>query len=456
MSRKSWHLSRRTFLRGTGVAMALPWLEAMSKAGTLAGVATPRPPVRFACLYFPNGAWMNNWIPKTAGAGYELPFSLAPLADVKDDVLVLSGLDKKNSHEGDGHYAKTANFLTGLHVNKTTGRDISAGGTSMDQVAAQKIGSRTPLPSLELGIDPIVSGVDGNVGYTRLYASYIAWRAPNVPVAREINPRAVYERLFGAKDAKGRPVNTARNADDDRSLLDMALGDARDLRGKLGRDDQVKMDEYLESVRAVEKQIAFATKPDERAWHPESLPADGTAPDAKVPKDYQKHVELLLDLIVLAFWTDQTRIATFMFANDVSNRNFGPYIDGLKGGHHQLSHHENKPDNIRGYSMINRWHVGQYTRMLKKMAAVKEGGSTLLDNSMILMGSGMSDGNRHDPANLPILLGGRGGGTIDTGRHLPYAQGTPLCNLHLSILDRMGVDIPRFGDSTGRLPSLEA
>src|SRR4051812_37397407 len=206
MSRKIWRLSRRTFLRGTGAAIALPWLEAMARGGTVSQLAAPRPPVRFGGLYFPNGCWMKNWTPGETGKDYELPYSLSPLAEVKDQVLVLSGLDKKNSHEGDGHYAKTANFLTGLHVNKTIGRDISAGGTSMDQLAAQKVGTTTPLPSLELGIDPIVSGVDANVGYTRLYASYIAWRAPNVPVAREINPRAVYERLFGAKDASGKPM----------------------------------------------------------------------------------------------------------------------------------------------------------------------------------------------------------------------------------------------------------
>jgi hypothetical protein len=454
MSEKTWQPSRRTFLRGTGAAIALPWLEAMSHAGTVSQAITQRPPVRFACLYFPNGAWMKNWTPATAGADYELPFSLTPLAPVKDDVLVLSGLDKHNSHEGDGHYAKTANFLTGLHVNKTTGRDISAGGISMDQIAAQKIGVRTPLPSLELGIDPIVSGVDTNVGYTRLYASYIAWRAPNVPVAREINPRAVYERLFGEKDAQGHPKST-RVSDDDQSLLDAVLDDARDVRRRLGRDDQVKMDEYLESVRSVERQIDFGARQDPRHWHPDSKPAAMPAPDAKIPGDFQQHIELMLDLIVLAFWTDQTRIATFMFANDVSNRSFSTHIEGLSGGHHQLSHHENKAEKQQQYSKINQWHVSQFTRMLQKMRAVKESTGTLLDNSMILMGSGMSDGNRHDPANLPILLGGRGGATIDTGRHIACSQGTPLCNLHLSLLDRMGVNIQRFGDSTSRLGSLD-
>ena len=200
-------------------------------------------------------------MPKKAGADFELPFSLAPLEKVKSEVVVLSGLDKAASHHGDGHYAKTANFLTGVQVNKTTGRDISAGGISIDQLVAQRIGDATPLPSMELAIDPVVSGIDSNVGYTRLYASYISWRAPNLPMAREINPRAVYERLFGAKDAKGRP--TATHADDDCRLLDMVLEDAGELRRRLGRDDQLKLDEYLEAVRSVEKQVQFLSKPDQ-------------------------------------------------------------------------------------------------------------------------------------------------------------------------------------------------
>lgn len=452
MSKKGWHLTRRTFLRGAGAAIALPWLDAMSGRLAFGGSAEAMPPVRMACLFFPNGAYPKAWTPTSTGADYDLPTCLEPLATVKNEVLVLTGLDKAKSHEGDGHYAKDANFLTGLHVNKTDGRDISAGGISMDQLAAQQLGSQTPLPSLELGVDPVDSGVDTNVGYTRLYACYVSWRAPNIPVAKELNPRAVYDRLFGAKDGSRKSAS-----DDDRSLLDLALDDAHDLRRKLGRDDQVKMDEYLESVRSVEKQIEFASKPDARKWHPES-PGALTPPPELKRRDYAKHAELMLDLIVLAFRTDQTRIASFMFANSVSNHNFGPFIDGVHGGHHEMSHHSNDPDKIRQYNLITQWHVAQYARMLQKMREVKEGpgGGTLLDHSLVLFGSGMSDGNRHNPADLPILLGGRGGGALVPGRHVASSEGTPLCNLYVSMLDAMGVNVPRFGDSNGKLKGLDA
>jgi hypothetical protein len=302
-----------------------------------------------------------------------------------------------------------------------------------------------------VGVDPVDSGVDTNVGYTRLYACYVSWRAPNVPVAKELNPRAVYERLFGAKDGSRKPVSI----DDDRSLLDMALEDAHDLRARLGRDDQAKVDEYLESVRSVEKQIEFASKPDPRQWHPDKPGTLMAAPDRQV-RDYQKHVELMLDLIVLAFRTDQTRIASFMFANSVSNHDFGPYVDGVKGGHHEMSHHSNDPDKIRQYSLITQWHVSQFSRMLEKMREVKEGAGTLLDNSLVLFGSGMSDGNRHNPANLPILVGGRGGGAFSSGRHVASPEGTPLCNLYVSMLGAIGIDVPRFGDSTGKLKGIDS
>src|SRR5207248_3135983 len=241
-----------------------------------------------------------------------------------------------------------------------------------------------------------------NVGYTRIYGSYISWSAPNLPVAREINPRAVYERLFRVKNAAGK---SATQSDDDRNLLDMALEDAHSLRRRLGRDDQVKVDEYLDAVRSVEKRIEFASKPDPRPWHPETVPDDHAVPAPSAPKDVQEHVRLMLDMIVLAFWTDSTRVSTFMFANDVSGRNFGPFIEGVGGSHHEISHHSNDKDKIEQYHKINRWHVQQFAWMLEKMRSIKEADGTLLDNAMVMFGSGMSDGNRHDPTNLPILVG---------------------------------------------------
>lgn len=435
-------------MRGVGAAIALPALDVMAPAKTVASTAAVKPPVRMACLYFPNGVWQDSWIPKQAGDKFELPFSLEPLAGLRDSINIFSGLDKANSRRGDGHYAKTANFLTGEPVTKTTGKDISAGGISMDQLAAHYFGDQTPLPSLELGIDPIVSGIDGNVGYTRLYASYISWRSAMVPVAKEINPRFVYERLFGAKDQRGREVRSARREDDRRSILDKALGDAKSLRGRLGRDDQFKLDEYLESVRAVEKRIEFAMKPDPREWKPEEKAQIPDAPAEKVPADYREHVKLMLDLMVLAFQTDSTRIMSFMFANDVSGRNFS-FVDGVHGGHHDMSHHENKQEKIEQYRRINRWHVGQFVYLLERLKSIREGDGTLLDNSMILCGSSFSDGNRHDPNNLPILLGGKAGGALRTGLHVASPKETPLCNLYLTMLNAMGAQSESFGDSTG-------
>ena len=460
MSSKSWRISRRTFLRGAGVSMALPLMDAMAPAKAVAAEAVAqassgavgtgnKPPVRMAALFFPNGVYEQNWVPQQEGSDYQLPFSLEPLGDLKRDLLVLSNLDKKFSHQGDGHYAKTANFLTGLEVHKTVGKEISAGGISMDQLAAQKLAGLTPLPSMELGIDPVISGIDSNVGYTRLYGSNISWRSATNPAAKEINPRLAYQRLFASQGTGN--VHDQRRRDDDQSLLDMALEDAKQLRKSLGRDDQFKLDEYLDSIRAVEKRIEFFAKPDPRNWKPSQKPGQVALPGAELPDNHLEHVRLMLDLIVLGFQTDSTRISSFMFANCVSGRNFTGLIDGVKGGHHEFSHHEGKKEKYEPYSKINRWHVEQFAYMIAKMRSIKEGEGTLLDNSMILFGSSMSDGNRHDPSNLPILLAGRGGGTIDTGRHLRSGKNTPLCNLYLTMLSRLGVPTERFGDSTGEL-----
>lgn len=454
-------LPRRTFLRGAGVMLGLPVLHAM---GRLAPEASPsaaassrvardvQAPVRMACIYFPNGVWEKTWFPDQPGHDFTLPSALEPLARHRQDLLVFSGLDKRHSHGGDGHYAKTANFLTGLPVRKTPGKDISVGGISIDQLCAERIGRLTPLASLELGIDPVISGIDSNVGYTRLYGCYISWRSPSMPLAREIHPRLAYERLFGVLRTRQPSERERRRQEDQQALLDLVLDDAHRLRGRLGRDDQHKLDEYLDAVRDVERRLAFFNQPDPRAWRPESRPDEDIAAPKGEPGDHQEHVRLMLDLIALAFWTDSTRISSFMFANDVSGKNFGQLVPGTSGSHHEFSHHQDKPEKFEPYSKINQWHAAQLAYLLDKLAAIREGERTLLDNSMILFGSSMSDGNRHDPSNLPILLAGRGGGRIDSGRHIASPKGTPLCNLYVSMLDRMGTPVEAFGDSTGALP----
>ncbi|EMI18894.1 protein containing DUF1552 [Rhodopirellula maiorica SM1] len=431
-----------------GVSLALPWMHSALPSTVRASTReNAGAPVRTAFLYFPNGVWEKAWVPKEEGSEYALPPSLEPLVDVRDDVLVLSGLDKKNSHGGDGHYAKTANFLTGMPVTKTTSKDISSGGISVDQLIAKQLKGETPIASLELATEPVVSGIDSNVGYTRLYGSYISWETPNRPVAKEMNPRIVYDRLFG-RDAK----TSKTEAESYQNLLDYVLDDAKRVRGRLGRDDQFKMDEYLEAVRAVERRIEFATRGQQREWEPSVDPAEIARRRPGVPNDFREHIDVMLDLMVLAFQTDSTRVASFMFANDVSGRNFS-FLDRVKGGHHEMSHHENKDAKIDQYQQINRWHVTQFAALLQKMKSIREGESTLLDNSMIMFGSSISDGNRHDPDNLPILLAGRGGGNIQSGRHIAYKE-MPLCNLYHSMLDINGIEIESFGDSTGPLAEL--
>ena len=407
-----------------------------------AGQAAPR---RCGFLYFPNGASMKDWVPETAGSDYVLPYSLEPLAPVREQVLVISGLDKQHSRRGDGHYAKTANFLTGMPVTKTTGAGLSSGGMSIDQAIARSIAGQTPLPSLELSTEPIVSGVDSNVGFTRLYGGHISWESASRPLTREIDPRLVWERLFGAGgrlDDRGRRLRG--------NLLDHVLADARDVRRSLSRDDRPKLDEFLDSVRAVEQRLDHAARGDRPPPDPAAL---GASRPAGIPHDPREHVALMLDMLVLAFRTDSTRVATFMFANDVSNRNFS-FLEGVSGGHHEMSHHEGKAEKIEQYRRITRWHVEQFAGVVKRLAEIPDGEGSLLDSTMLLCGSSMSDGNAHDPDNLPMLVAGGGGGTIAGGRHLAYDGERPLCDLHLALARRMGLAIDAFGDGTTPLAEL--
>ncbi len=432
-------LSRRAILRGAGVGLSLPWLEAMAATSGAAG----KPPVRFAALYMPNGVNVDAWIPKGTGRDFELSPTLAPLRELKDRVTVVSNLWNANSKGGDGHYVKEAAILTCTTIKKTPGADIG-NGVSVDQVAAQRVGSQTPLPSLELGVTPVAVGVDAVVGYTRVYGSHIAWANSTTPLAREINPRSVYERLFRA--ASGQTGDAAKM---DTLLLDRVLGDANRLRGKVSTADRIRIDEYLSLMRSLEQRVQRASAGAQRTWKARAEMDPGGKPPEK-PADHAEHVRLMMDMIAVAFQTDTTRVATFMFGNAVSNVSFR-FLEGVSAGHHDVSHHQKEEDKLRQYAIISRWHVEQYAYLLRRLSEMKEGESTVLDNSMVLFASALSDGNSHNPHRLPVVVGGRGGGRIDSGQHLVYTEDSPLANLYVSMLDAFGAPVERFADSTGPL-----
>lgn len=451
-------------LKGVGAMMSLPMLEAMGPFTATAASNSSRKgkhPVRLAVLYMPNGVNPHAWTPKGVGREFELSPILEPLASHKNDLLVLTELWNAASNTGDGHYVKTGGFLTGTTITRTTGSDLRSGAVSMDQVVAQHVGNLTPLPSLELGIEPPATGVDTNVGYTQLYGAHISWSTPVTPLAKELNPKLAFDRLFRSNTASRR-AEAAR----DQSVIDLVLEDARRLQRKLGQADQQKLNEYLDSVRSVEKRIEFDAKRQradvledplaQQAIEDLGRRIDVYSDPARVSErrgNHTEHVRLMLDLMVLGFWTDSTRVSTFMFGNAVSGRNFS-FLDGVKGGHHQTSHHENDKEKLEQYKRINTWHMAQLAYMLDKMKAIKEGEGNLLDNSMVLFGAGMRDGNAHNPHNLPVVLAGRGGGTLSPGRHLVYEKNTPLCNLYVSMLNRLGTPMEKFSDSTGELPGL--
>jgi hypothetical protein len=467
MGESSRTISRRTVLKGLGVTMCLPLLESLrplEALGEAGKAAKGKPPVRLAVLYMPNGVHPHHWTPKGIGSGFELSSTLAPLKSVQSEILVLTELMNQNSIEGDGHYVKVAPFLTGTAITKTTGHDLRSGGVSLDQLAAQRIGNLTPLPSIELSVEPPTTYVDTNVGYTALYGSHISWSSPTTPVSREVNPQHAFDRLFRTSDSRhGRGASLR-----DQSVLDLVMEDARRLQGQVGQADRLKLEEYFDAVRSVEKRIAFDAQRRKAEYEGDPLARkeierlggrikDYYQDPARIRErgiDHTEQVRLMLDIIALAFWTDSTRVATFMFGNEVSGRNFS-FLPGVNGGHHQISHHENDKGKLEEYRRINVWHVEQYAYLLERLKSIREGEGTLLDNCMVMFGSGMRDGNYHSPYNLPIVLAGRAGGTLATGRHLIYPKKTPLCNLYVGMLQRMGISVSRFGDSTGLLPGLD-
>lgn len=438
----NWPIRRRTFLKGLGTAMALPWLDAMAPRA----LAKPAPgsPLRMAFIYVPNGVNMADWTPKGEGAEFELPYILEPLKPHQNDLQVLSGLAHRTADpNGDGpgdHARASASFLTGVQARKTAAVDIRA-GVSVDQAAASRMGRLTRFPSLELSCDKGQQAGDCDSGYSCAYQFNLAWKSPTQPLPPEVDPRLVFDRLFANADPTETKESRARRQATQQSILDFVLEDAHQLQRKLGASDRRKLDEYMTSVREIEQRIEQAER--FTATMPKREKPSG------IPAEYEQHVRLMFDMLALAFQTDATRIGTFIVAHDGSNRSY-PAI-GVADGHHDLSHHGGNKGKKEKIARINQFHMRQFAWFLEKLKSIREGEGTLLDQCMIVYGSGISDGDAHAHNDLPVILAGRGGGALNPGRHVRFPKDTPMTNLYLSMLDRMGVQEERFGDSTGKL-----
>jgi hypothetical protein len=438
-------ISRRTVLKGFGTALALPWLEAMMPVAGLAGPAHKKP-IRMGFIYVPNGVHLADWTPPSEGGAFKLSPTLEPLRPFQKEVQVFSGLAlnpaRSLGQAGGDHARAISCFLTGRHPRRTEGADIRA-GVSVDQFAADRIGKNSPFPSLELGCDNRHSSCD--IGYSCTYQNHMSWRTETTPMAKEINPRLVFDRLFADRIRDDSATSVGIRDRHRLSVLDFVLDDARRLKVKLGTNDQKKLDEYLNSIRALELRIAKAGAHQGQRQHLTKYDRP-----AGIPVDYKEHVRLMFDMLVLAFQADLTRIFTFVMAHDGSDRSYN--FIGVPEGHHTLSHHRGIADKLKLITRIDQFHISQFAYFLEKLRSIKEGDHTLFDTSMIVYGSGISDGNAHNHENLPILLAGRANGTLARGRHIHFPNETPLMNLYVSMLDRIGAPIDSFGDSTGRLP----
>ncbi len=439
MSRQFLH--RRMVLRGIGTGLALPLLESMLPARALAAGVAQTAPVRMACLFFANGAIMDKWKPTGEGKDFQLSPTLEPLAEMKDDLLIIGGLAQHHARangDGAGDHARNASaYLTGAQPKKTSGADITV-GQSMDQAVAEKIGSQTRLPSIELGIDRGRNAGSCDSGYSCAYSSNISWKTASTPCSKEVNPRAAFERLFGNPQNAADMERRRRNR---KSILDFVSEDANRIQQAVSGADRQKLDEYFSSVRDIEQRVGRADN------GPKEVP-ELNLPDG-VPPELAAHMNLMFDILVLAFQTDSTRVATLMVADAGSNRTY-PEID-VRDGHHEMSHHQNDAHKIEQIAKIDKYLVERFAWFLQKLKSTSEGESNLLHNSMILYGSAISDGNRHNHDDLPIILAGRGGGTIDSGRYVLLPEETPLNNLFLSMADRMGAKLDSLGDSKGML-----
>jgi hypothetical protein len=431
-----------------GTMIALPMLDAMTPALAATSQTKAMAPVRLAFVYVPNGIVMKDWTPKASGKEFEFTRILKPLEAFREDLFVLSGLDDHNGNalgDGAGDHARAgAAILTGVHCKKTAGADIQ-NGISADQIAASVIGAKSRFPSIELGCEDSRTVGNCDSGYSCAYTNSVSWRSTTTPMPPEVNPRMAFERLFGTADYSLDARTRARRAQYRKSILDMARDDTEKLNRSLGQADRRKMDEYLYAVREIEKRIESAEKGDREVKPTMEKPAG-------IPMTFPEYARLMFDLQVVAFQADLTRVTTLMIGREGSMRVY-PEIE-VPDPHHPLTHHRNNPEWIEKVAKINCLHTEVFAYFLEKLKATKEAGGTLLDHSMIVYVSGLSDGNRHSHEDIPVLVAGHGDGSLRPGRHIVYKKGTPMTNLYLTLLDRMGVQPERLGDSTGKLEHL--
>lgn len=443
-------MQRRHFLKTAGLSLALPMFESLSPAvASAAEAASPLltdtgMPLRLAFLYVPNGVNVKHWTPEGDGADWKPGRTLEYVASHRSDFSIVGGLEHQAGYkfrDGAGDHARAmANFLTGARAKKTAGADIEV-GVSVDQIAAQAMDGVTRLSSLELSCDGVRKSGSCDSGYSCAYQFNMAWRTSTQPVAPESNPRLAFERLFGNGSPGERQRNFAARQEGQKSMLDFLSAEAKTLQKSLGANDRLKLDEYLTGVREIEQQIQMAEH--------FGLPADPKVETpAGIPGDYAEHIQLMFDVMTLAFETDSTRICTFMLAHDGSNRSFQDV--GVSDGHHDLSHHQDNEERLEKIARIDSFYIQQFAKFLDKMKAKKDAdGKTLLENSMVVYGSGLSDGNRHSHRDLPVILAGKGGGKLNPGRYLKSESDRPMSNLYLTMLQRAGIGTESFSDSTG-------
>lgn len=451
MNEKRVSLGRRGFLRGIGAAVAVPAMESLRAATVPAAAAkavtASGAPLRMAFLYVPNGVNVGEWFPDGTGKDYTLNKSMAPLNGLRDDFQIVRGFEQANARAGaDGagdHARSSATFLTGTRPKKTAGADIRL-GVSADQIAANHIGYETRFPSLELSCDGVRKSGSCDSGYSCAYQFNISWRSETQPMTPESNPRLVFERLFGSGDQKERMESLARRRAEQKSVLDFVLEDANTMQKKLGANDRQKLDEYLVGVREIERRIEKS-----ESWG--ETPDPGVeAPESGIPAEYQEHIRLMFDMMLLAYQTDSTRVVSYLLAHDGSNRNFRGI--GVPEGHHSLSHHRGKAHNLAQIAKIDRFYIEQLTYFLEKMRGTEDvDGKSLLHNSMVVWGSCISDADRHNHSDLPVIVAGHGGGKFHPGVCRDLGSDTAMTNLYVRMLHEMGVPVPRVGDSTGPL-----